>query len=292
MRVGKVFPLAGPVEGGMLLSLQGVALNRNPFNCVFGASVNSLVTVDTSGSASCRVPPGPEPGLVLLTFSLVASSASVPSESILSFLYFKAPDVLSVHPQRVQTSGELLTIFGRGFLNTTDLGIPGVGIAVVLEPKVGARFSLANAARVIEAVLVNSTMLTALAPSQPAGVQYSVFVSNNFYQGVAYSYSLSSNASLSYVACQPGFFAKTASEPCRPCPPGTFSAVEGSPSCERCPVSSYSSNNATSNCTRCPANSDSRYSVEPPSSLSDCRCSESFYDDSGSRGVGVACIEV
>lgn len=128
-------PGSGPLAGGTLLSIQGVAFLA-PVTVTVGGVVATNVTVGfNQRQLTCRTPPGASAGPVDIVVSSPVNGAATLTGA---FTYNPLPLIASVTPPSgPQLGGVPITIAGSGFLGTTTVSIDGVGCSNVAVSALG-----------------------------------------------------------------------------------------------------------------------------------------------------------
>jgi len=141
-------PSQGPVQGGALITLNGIAfLGRTASGCVFGQAVTKA-SILSSTRAICASPPA-SPGSVPL--SMTTNSLDLARSSV-SFVFLEIPQDLTVNPSVGSALGGAVTITGENF-----------GACKKFHCRFGATSNL------IAAGFVTSTAITCKTPAQRPG---------------------------------------------------------------------------------------------------------------------------
>ncbi len=124
LQVTSLSPASGPLAGGTLLTIQGVAF-MSPVTVVIGGTVATGVAVSINQrTLTCRTPPGSVAGPVDVVVSSPVNGAATLTGG---FSYNALPTITSVTPNNgPQGGGSPISIAGTGFLGSPVVTIDGV----------------------------------------------------------------------------------------------------------------------------------------------------------------------
>jgi alpha-tubulin suppressor-like RCC1 family protein len=270
-----IAPARGPTTGGTIVAVTGDGfVATSPLWCVVdggggGGGGAAFVTIllaarQSDQTVTCTLPSAPPvavaPGSSALTVS-ISSDLGVTATGASAFTTYPPAVVEDFEPKTLPSGGGLVTITGSDFipdLTTCRFGNSSSGDGTVMS--------------------INATAILCLAP--PTGVaNVTVSVSMN---GQQY-HATTSGALMAFTSCSPGTYSERDTDPCQPCPAGTYTDQVGARKCLACSTTEYAPLAGSANCTKCPDNT--RAFVSGGAFLREsCVCAENYFHRRGAAG--------
>jgi hypothetical protein len=266
-------PVTVLVQGKYLSSATNCVINAPAIGDYIAPEIKVTTGNTTSDYAVyCSIPSAIATNYFVSKVSIWVETVYNENSTVLPFMFHETINVIQVSPNSSYTAGGITTtVHLNGYISNYDIYVR-FNELVVPKPCVIWEDNIDDQG----VTSVNCTV-----PAHSNGmvrVMLSYDQTNWFMQGGAiYNSSLPSSAdsyNYYYIACPAGYTAGDFSQPCAPCPAGTYKPTEGIYSCISCANGTFNPFEAQTNCSSCPQYTSSKSNS---TDFFDCVCNPGFY---------------